>query len=79
MRVLLTGDTGFIGTNMKSLLQRENVEASGFSRKNGYDVFNKDQLRREVKKYDLVYHFAADAKPAESVLDPVQTLSLIHI
>jgi len=74
--VLLTGDTGFIGTNMKSLLQRENVEASGFSRKNGYDVFNKDQLRREVKKYDLVYHFAADAKPAESVLDPVQTIEV---
>ncbi len=74
--MLLTGDTGFIGTNMKSLLQRENVETLGYSRKKGYDIFNKDQLRDEVKKCDLVYHFAAEAKPAESVLNPVQTIEV---
>ncbi len=74
--MLLTGDTGFIGTNMKSLLQRENVDFLGFSRKKGYDIFNKNQLRGEVKNCDLVYHFAAEAKPAESVLNPVQTIKV---
>jgi len=76
LNVLLTGDTGFIGTNMKSLLQQENVEILGFSRKKGYDIFNKDQLRGEAKKCDLVYHFAAEARPAESVLDPVHTIDV---
>jgi nucleoside-diphosphate-sugar epimerase len=76
LRVLLTGDTGFIGTNMKSLLQQEDVEPLGFSRKNGYDVFNRNQLRTEMKKCDLVYHFAAEAKPAESVLDPIHTIEV---
>ena len=73
---LLTGDTGFIGTNMKSLLLEENVEVLGFSRKKGYDIFNKNQLRSEIKKCDLVYHFAAEAKPAESVLNPVHTVEV---
>ena len=76
MKVLLTGDTGFIGTNMKNLLQRKNVETLGYSRKNGYNIFNTGQLRTEAKKCDLVYHFAAKAKPAESVLDPVQTIEV---
>jgi nucleoside-diphosphate-sugar epimerase len=74
--VLLTGDTGFIGTNMKNLLHEENVEILGFSRKKGGDIFNKDQLRSEVKKCDLVYHFAAEARPAESVLNPVHTIDV---
>jgi len=73
---LLTGDTGFIGTNMKSLLIKKNVEVLGFSRKKGYDIFNKDQLRSEIKKCDLVYHFAAEAKPAESVMNPVHTVEV---
>ena len=72
----MTGDTGFIGTNMKSLLLEENVEVLSFSRKKGYDIFNKDQLRSEIKKCDLVYHFAAEAKPAESVLNPVHTVEV---
>jgi nucleoside-diphosphate-sugar epimerase len=73
---LLTGDTGFIGTNMKNFLIEKNVEILGFSRKMGYDVFNKDQLRNEVKKCDLVYHFAAEAKPAESVMNPVHAVEV---
>tara|TARA_B100001971_G_C18076142_1_gene475782 strand:- start:16 stop:885 length:870 start_codon:yes stop_codon:yes gene_type:complete len=74
MIVLLTGDTGFIGTNLKQFLLKKNVEIIGFSRKNGFDALNIDQMMNAVKKVDLVFHIAADAKPAESVLRPVENI-----
>jgi nucleoside-diphosphate-sugar epimerase len=76
MIALVTGDTGFIGSNMRDFLLRMNVEVIGFSRRRGFDIFNMDQLRRAVKKCDVVYHFAAEAKPGESVLNPVRTVEV---
>lgn len=73
---LLTGDTGFIGTNMASFLQEQNVEVIGFSRRKGFDIFKKAQLRKAAKNCDVLYHFAAEAKPGESVLDPVNTIEV---
>ena len=74
MRVLMTGDTGFVGTNMKKFLSKMNVEVVGYSRRHGFDVLNLDQLCKAAKNCDLIYHFAAEAKPAESVLKPVETI-----
>ncbi len=76
MIALVTGDTGFIGSNMRDFLIKKNVEVIGFSRRNGFDIFKMDQLRRAVKKCDIVYHFAAEAKPGESVLYPVRTVEV---
>jgi len=76
MIALLTGDTGFIGSNMKDFLIKRNVEVIGFSRRRGFDIFDMDQLRKAVKKCDIVYHFAAEAKPGESVLNPVHTVEV---
>lgn len=76
MIALLTGDTGFIGSNMKAFLLERNVETKGFSRRDGFDIFNKDQLRKAVKASDVVYHFAAEAKPGQSVLNPVHTITV---
>ena len=76
MIALVTGDTGFIGSNMRDFLIKKNVEVIGFSRRNGFDIFRMDQLRRAVKKCDIVYHFAAEAKPGESVLYPVRTVEV---
>jgi len=72
----MTGDTGFIGSNMKDFLLKENVEVIGYSRGKGFDIMNRDQLRRSAKGCDLVYHFAAEAKPGESVLNPIQTIEV---
>jgi len=72
----MTGDTGFIGSNMKDFILKENVEVIGYSRGKGFDIMNRDQLRRSAKGCDLVYHFAAEAKPGESVLNPVQTIEV---
>ena len=76
MIALVTGDTGFIGSNMRRFLEEKNVEVIGYSRRRGFDIFDKKQLRREVKKCDIVYHFAAEAKPGESVLNPVHTIEI---
>jgi len=73
---LLTGDTGFIGSNMKNLLLEENVEVVGYSRGKGYDIANPEQLRKAAKDCDVVYHFAAEAKPGESVFDPVHAIEV---
>jgi len=74
MIALVTGDDGFIGTNLKPLLAKNGVEVKGFSRKNGLDVFNAGQVELAVKGADMVFHLAADARPAESVLKPVETI-----
>lgn len=76
MIALVTGDTGFIGSNMRDFLIKKNVEVIGFSRRRGFDIFDLDQLRKAVKKCDLVYHFAAEAKPGESILNPVHTVEV---
>lgn len=76
MTALVTGDTGFIGSNMKTFLLRENVEVVGYSRRKGFDVFDVDQLRKAAKNCDIVYHFAAEARPGESVLNPVHAIEV---
>ena len=74
MRALVTGHTGFIGSNMADFLKREDVEVIGYSSSFGCDIFNLDQLKRFVEKSDLVYHFAAYTKPGESITNPVQAI-----
>jgi nucleoside-diphosphate-sugar epimerase len=73
---LLTGDTGFIGTNMSRFLLEKNVEVVGFSRRKGFSIFNKAQLCKAAKNCDIIYNFAAEAKPGESVLNPVNTIDV---
>ncbi len=70
MLALITGDTGFIGSNLKRRLAEAGISVKGFSRGNGFDVLNREQLRHEAQGCDLVYHLAAYANPAESVLKP---------
>jgi len=74
LTILVTGNTGFIGRNMVKFLGKENVQIHPFSRNNNCDIFNKEQLISSVKDVDLVYHFAAYAKPGESILQPVKAI-----
>jgi len=72
----MTGDKGFIGSNMEKSLCGKDAEIVGYSRRSGFDVLNINQLRRIAKSCDVVYHFAAEAKPGESVLNPVRTIEV---
>ncbi|NHV11969.1 MAG: NAD-dependent epimerase/dehydratase family protein [Candidatus Verstraetearchaeota archaeon] len=74
MKVLVTGDTGFIGSNLKKRLSRESVELIGFSRRCGFDVLSFEQVVSWTRGVDLVYHLAAYARPAESVVNPVEAI-----
>jgi nucleoside-diphosphate-sugar epimerase len=73
---LIIGDSGFIGSNMSKFLKDKNVEVKGYSRSKGSNILNMNQLRRAVKGCDIIYHFAAEAKPGESVLKPVHTIDV---
>lgn len=74
MIVLITGDTGFIGTNLKQFLMKKNVKVNGFSRNEGFNVLNLEQVINAVRSVELVFHLAAEAKPAESVSNPIETI-----
>lgn len=77
MRVLVTGHTGFIGSNMFGFLKRKkSMGPIGYSRSTGHDIFDLIQLEKAVKACNLVYHFAAHVKPAESVSNPVETIKI---
>lgn len=52
------------------------VEVVGYSRRNGFDVQNIGQLCKVAKSCDVIYHFAAEAKPGESVFNPVRTIEV---
>lgn len=77
MKVLLTGHTGFIGSNMFNYLQdNEDVEIIPYSSSIGKDIFHRVTLEKDVEKADLVIHFAAYAKPGLSIKEPEKAVKL---
>ncbi|MHB8565675.1 MAG: NAD-dependent epimerase/dehydratase family protein [Nitrososphaerales archaeon] len=73
MKAFITGHTGFIGSNLVSHLESMGSEVHGCSRRTGCDVNDREVLAKRVASSDIVYHLAAEAKPAESVLTPWDT------
>ncbi len=76
MKVLITGHTGFIGKRMLEFLRGndEVQDVIGYSKSTGQDILNPEQVKDFVKESDLVLHFAAYAKPAESVKNPAEAI-----
>lgn len=73
-KILVTGHTGFIGKNMLVYIREIGEDPTGYSSTTGQDIFDIDMLDRFVKNVDLVYHFAAYAKPGESKQNPVYAI-----
>jgi nucleoside-diphosphate-sugar epimerase len=61
---------------MCSFLEKKGLGVVGYSRGTGQDLFNLGQLKSAVKRSDIVIHCAAEAKPGESVLHPVDTIDI---
>lgn len=75
MKVLVTGHTGFIGSNFFNYIKNQSgVKAIGYSTSMGQNIFNMEQLKPYVRDCDVVYHFAAYAKPGESITHPVKAI-----
>lgn len=73
-KILVTGHTGFIGSNMLAYLRAIGKDPEGYSTTTGQDIFNTKMLDSFVREVDLVYHFAAYAKPGESKQAPVYAI-----
>jgi nucleoside-diphosphate-sugar epimerase len=79
MNILVTGGSGFIGTNLVSDLLKENHNVTIYDKQESEtypdlcivaDVRDKEQLTRSMHRVDLVYHLAAEHH------DDVQPISL---
>lgn len=79
MRVLITGDKGFVGAETRKLLEKEGHEIIGFDLMDGFDIRDKNQLEEAVfiglnhkpKPYaDAILHLAAIARFADADKDP---------
>jgi len=57
MKILITGDEGFVGTNFKKHLDTKNNQITGIDIKNGRDV--RDFFAKDDTKFDVVIHLAA--------------------
>ncbi len=74
MKVFITGHTGFIGSNLSSFVESFGHEVVGCSRKTGCDLGDIEVLKSKLSACEIVFHLAADARPAESLLAPWETI-----
>lgn len=72
-KVLVTGASGFIGTNLFQYLRREQAEANIWLYDKHYsqDIRDYDQMRRAVEGMDIVIHLAASTHVDNSIPNPL--------
>lgn len=73
MKVLITGHTGLVGSNLITRLEQEGHEVFGFSKSSGYDLQDPlvvDSIFKEVRP-EAVYHLAAMAAESRGQVSPI--------
>lgn len=72
MKILITGDKGFVGSATSHLLQRRGHEVVGFDLMDGFDIRDKEQLKKVVMNTvpDRILHLAAIARFSDADKDP---------
>jgi nucleoside-diphosphate-sugar epimerase len=73
MKILITGDKGFVGTETKKYIEaHSDIEVIGYDIMDGYDIRDAQQLEAFVQavKPDRILHLAAIARFAEADADP---------
>src|SRR5574343_1985277 len=72
-KILVTGSSGFIGSNLLPKLDKHIVIT--YDRKDGKDIFN-NEFEEAVKKADVVIHLAAQVNVNKSHEKPQETFTL---
>jgi UDP-glucose 4-epimerase len=72
MRILITGDKGFVGAETRRLLEAQKHEVIGFDLMDGFDIRDIDQLVKVVamERPDRILHLAAIARFADADANP---------
>ena len=69
-RVLITGGSGFIGTNLQRKLKEQGAYFEVFDKSLGHDIENKKQFATFIKKkFDVIFHLAGTSGSVTSNLD----------
>lgn len=73
MKVIVTGHTGLIGSNLFKLLKEKGHEVLGMSLENGYDLRDEKLVDKTIDEFkpDIIYHLAAFAAEARGQVSPV--------
>jgi len=71
-KILITGATGLLGTNLSRVLS-ERHEVTRMSRRLGYDLLDKQRTKEliELIKPDVIYHLAANAAESRGQISPI--------
>lgn len=72
MKILVTGDKGFVGTETTKLLNEFKHEVLGYDLMDGYDITDYNQFQTFVETYkpDRILHLGAIARFADADKDP---------
>ena len=75
MRVLITGDQGFVGSETKRLLQEKEIDTIGFDIMGGHDIRDVQDLESfiVIHRPDRILHLAAIARFADADANPQLT------
>lgn len=61
MKVLITGGAGFIGSYIAQVLNANGHHVTIYDKKDGYDILDRDKLKKTMIGHDIVIHCAAIA------------------
>lgn len=74
MKILITGNKGFVGSETEKLFKERNIDVVGYDLMDKFDIRDKEQLRSVVvaEKPDRILHLAAIARFADADKNPKQ-------
>lgn len=76
-RVLITGGSGFIGTNLQRKLKEQGAYFEVFDKSRGLDIENENLLKIFLKKkFDVIFHLAGTSGSVASNIDPLKSFRI---
>lgn len=74
MKILVTGGSGFIGTNLIAALSVAGHTIFNYDLKQGFDILDYELLRTKASGMDAIIHLAAKVKVQECEQNPAETI-----